>query len=97
MFHYIQFAFIEVSSTQPSEILYGLSVFIFNATTNLGLTIKSMCLNYKIQVRGLTLLKIRKFTFVNDRFQKWCNEEIGFYRRTLTKVKAFTINLIINV
>jgi len=31
-------------------------------------------------------LKIRDFTFVNERFQKWRNEEIGLYRGTLNKI-----------
>ncbi len=30
-------------------------------------------------------MKIRDFTHVNERFQKWRNEEIGLYRRTLVE------------
>jgi len=36
---------------------------------------KLQCLSYKVQVRGLPLLKIKEFTFVNACFQKWHNEE----------------------
>ncbi len=44
---------------------------------------KVKSLSYNVQIRGLPLLKIREFTVVNDRFQKWRNEEVGHYRQTL--------------
>lgn len=44
-----------------------------------------MCLSWNVRVRGLRILKIKEFTWVNDCFQKERNEEIGLYRQTLNK------------
>ena len=40
----------------------------------------------RLQVRGLAILKIKEFTFVNDCFQDSRNEEIGVFLEPLNKV-----------
>ena len=49
------------------------------------------CLNRKVLVQGLSFLKIREFTFVNDCFRKGRNAEIGLFGQTLKESSTLSI------